>query len=570
VNIKPWDTTVRALLESGFYKIPRFQRPYSWDMENVNDFWQDTVVAEDEDYFIGSFVVYTDRTQQDLFLVVDGQQRLTTITLAYAALRDLLLEMWEKELARGIHKLVERPDINNQNQFVLQSETPYPYLQEVIQKFGGPDTPVEPGAEERALQRAYDFLRAKLGERLKSVEIDSTIGEDRKHDCKRDALLSIRDKLLRLKLIVVQLDNDDDAYLIFETLNTRGKDLTVSDLVKNHLTRLLRPKTAGVDTAKDRWLGIQERFDEATPEIDINSFILHSWLSRYPHTSKKKLFKDIKAVATASNASQFLDNLVRDSVLYRKLLEPDGFQWGPGDRAIRDAIVAMNLFRVAQPLPMMLALLRAYEGGALTRKQAEHTFSAMENFHVQFTAVTSQRTGGGTAQMYASSARQLVEAHDKNARMSVLREFIEKLRQRIPVYEEFEANFGEIQYTSGQTKQKPLVRYLLRRFDMHWRAGREPVDYDQLTVEHIAPEARGPTWDVSAAMLGKLGNLTFVTQDLNNRLRDRPFDEKISVMKEAGVPMDKSLSEATGWGDEDIQRRTKELARLGYEQVFRL
>ena len=75
MEIKPVDQTVKTLLESFFYKIPRFQRPYSWDQENVADFWNDAVTAEDPDYFIGSFVVYKSNPGSDTMFVVDGRSR---------------------------------------------------------------------------------------------------------------------------------------------------------------------------------------------------------------------------------------------------------------------------------------------------------------------------------------------------------------------------------------------------------------------------------------------------------------------------------------------------------------
>jgi hypothetical protein len=570
VNIKPYDVSTRALLESGYYRIPRFQRPYSWDLENVNDFWEDTVVADSEDYFIGAFVVYSEYGQDDLHYIVDGQQRLTTITLLLAALRDTLKELEQDSFAQGVHKLIERPDINNRNQFVLQSDTPYPYLQECIQKLGPPDVVPEIGNEERALQRAYEFLRKKLDDRVRSVEIDPTIGDDTKAQAKTDAMVTIRDQILRLKLIMIELDNEDDAYLIFETLNTRGKNLTISDLLKNHFVRLLRPRTIGVDIARDKWLGIQDRFDKASTDININSFILHSWLSRHPYTSQKKLFQEIKKVVVAENAAGYLDDFVTDSQLYQQLLDPSSSPWAREDRPVRDAVLALNLFRVAQPLPMMLALLRAYQTGVIKRRQAKLTFTVMENFHAQFTAVTSQRTGGGTAQMYASSARQLVEASDRDARARVLRDFVDKLRQRIPPYGEFEANLREVYFASTQTKQRSLVRYLLRRFDEHWRAGQTPADYDQLTIEHIAPESHDTGWSVSDEKVGMIGNLILVTEDLNNRLGDRPFREKLAILKQAAVPMDEYLAQASSWGDAEIEARTELLAKTAYDDVFRL
>src|SRR5262249_55976174 len=138
MNIKPYDSKIRKLFQSSFFKIPRFQRPYSWDKGNIEDFWSDIVASGKPDHFIGSMVFYTENTDQELF-VVDGQQRLTTITIFLAALRDTLSEVGEGDLADGIQGVIERPDIGAKKRFVLLTETSFPYFQEYIQKNGAPE-----------------------------------------------------------------------------------------------------------------------------------------------------------------------------------------------------------------------------------------------------------------------------------------------------------------------------------------------------------------------------------------------------------------------------------------------
>jgi hypothetical protein len=568
VNIKPSDSTIKQVLESYYFKIPRFQRPYSWNQDNVSDFWDDTIVGEDQDYFIGSFVVYTHGSAADVLFVVDGQQRITTITLLLAALRDSLSELEEDQLARGVHNLVERPDIDNVNQYVLQSDTPYPYLQEYIQRMGAPELQADIGAEEKALESAYGYLSGRIAALLASIQLDPRVPADNKAARKRDALLGIRNKLLRLTLILIKLDDEDDAYLIFETLNTRGKDLTVADLAKNHLTRLLRPTNRGVDVARQKWNTIQELFDEAGPDININNFLHHSWLSRRVYVPQKKLFKQIKSRVKQRNANAFLDELLTDARIYRQLLEPTAFQWPREQRQVQDAILAHNMFRVAQPLPMLISLLRAYAERHITLNQLSNALSKMENFHVHFTAVTAQRTGGGTAQMYAAAARQLFEAGDANERMRVIREFTGKLRERVPVFEEFQANFGEIVFTSSKTKQRSLVRYLLRHFDAHIRTRPDPVDYSQLTIEHIAPESAVGAWTVDDAHVGMIGNLILVTAELNDQLANRAFAEKKDILLRAGVPLDEKLTQTNEWTNAEIVDRTRFLAEVAANQIF--
>lgn len=111
MKIKSDDRDVRDILGSGFYRIPRFQRPYSWDRENITDFWNDTIVDSDSDYFIGSMVMF--KLGSSTYGIVDGQQRMTTITMILCALRNAFSREGIDDLASGIHQLVERKDINN-------------------------------------------------------------------------------------------------------------------------------------------------------------------------------------------------------------------------------------------------------------------------------------------------------------------------------------------------------------------------------------------------------------------------------------------------------------------------
>jgi len=117
------------------------------------------VVENDADYFIGNFVVYDDKGVRG---VVDGQQRLTTITMLLCALRNLFQAQGFNPLAKGVHNLIERPEIKNELYYVLQTETSYPYFQEHIQKFGKAGVAPQAGPEERLLKQAHDFLRTNL------------------------------------------------------------------------------------------------------------------------------------------------------------------------------------------------------------------------------------------------------------------------------------------------------------------------------------------------------------------------------------------------------------------------
>ena len=172
--------------------------------------------------------------------------------------------------------------------------------------------------------------------------------------------------------------------------------------------------------------------------------------------------------------------------------------------------------------------------------------------------------------MYAASARQLSDAKDKNIRGHVLREFVGKMRDRVPSFDEFNGNFQEILYTSGHTKQRALVRYLLCRFDQYWRGSGSMADYGAYTIEHIAPEANTDPWNMLESHIGMIGNLIAVTERTNDRLGDRSFSAKKKILTADAVPMDDALRKAEVWDEAAIEARTEALSRLAYDTVFKM
>src|SRR4030042_2521699 len=121
MKINSIDKNIKAVLSANYYKIPRFQRPYSWTQENISDFWIDTIVDSETDYFIGSIVVFD--AGNDSFGIVDGQQRVSTVSMVLCALRNTLHTEGLQGLAQAVHQLIERADIDNKPRFVLSTES---------------------------------------------------------------------------------------------------------------------------------------------------------------------------------------------------------------------------------------------------------------------------------------------------------------------------------------------------------------------------------------------------------------------------------------------------------------
>jgi uncharacterized protein with ParB-like and HNH nuclease domain len=320
MNIKPYDSKIQKLFLSSFFKIPRFQRPYSWDKGNIEDFWADIIASGKRDHFIGSMVFYTENSDQELF-VVDGQQRLTTITIFLAALRDTFSEAGEADLADGIQGVIERPDIGAKKKFVLLTESSFPYFQEYIQKKGAPELELKPSDEELGMKAAYDYAVAGFQEIVEKARKSETTTERKKKKVKAQ-LEACRDALLSLDFIVVQLDNESDAHVVFETLNTRGRDLETKDLVKNLLTKFLPPKSADVDPTKIKWNGVVEAISSSSASLNTSTYIHHYWLSKFDYTPERTLYEKIKKHLNAENAADFLNDVHAGVNLIEKSLSP--------------------------------------------------------------------------------------------------------------------------------------------------------------------------------------------------------------------------------------------------------
>ena len=568
MKIESTDQDIRTLLSSGYYKIPRFQRPYSWERENIEEFWDDIIRESPIDYFIGSMVVF--KTGGHYYGVVDGQQRLTTITILLCVLRNSLEKLNFKDYAEGINGLIERKNIDNIPEFILTPESSYPFFQDHIQKWGTPDVKISPLKEEKYLQSAFTHLTDLVEGIMVSVESDTTIPKDQVLERCKDKLIEIRDALLNLKLICIRLEDEDDAYIIFETLNTRGKDLNLTDLVKNHITKHLKTRSASVDQPKIKWEKIIETIQQSSVDIDTDTFIHHFWLSKYDYLPAKKVFKTLRKQITKQKSKDFIDSLYKDASIYRSIHETSFGQWNNQEKRIEEALRALMLFRVRQQTPCVLSLVREYRSKKIKKKHIESALVATEKFHFLFTAVTSQRSSGGISSMYASLGRRLFEAEDTHSAVEVIQELKQKLHDRIPSEDEVKALFPEIIYTNNYSKQKKLMKYILQGF-----AGKKRndivIDFSKMTIEHLVPQSEIGMNDYNEEIIGQTGNLILVAEALNEKLNNKPFKEKKKILQNEGYALFDDVYEL----DDDlppasIVERTKKLASLAYQDVWRI
>lgn len=555
------DRTLRAILNTYFFFIPRFQRPYSWEIEQVEELWEDAVRDSGPDYFIGSMVVYPHG--DDTVAVIDGQQRLTTLMMFLCAIRNAADANEDHRLANGTHTFIERTDENDEQRFVLHTESSYPYLHDEILSRDKAELDAEVGAEERALDAAYRRVRAYVLDTVATVLIDPALSAEKKKKKVSTELSALRDRLLGLRLIFVEVGSQDAATTIFVTLNSRGKDLEPADLVKAQLLNLL-PKKGQLDRPLEKWAKVVDMLDASQTPLNLTDFLLASWRSRYGATTAKKLHRDVRSTIKKPQASAFLDDLITDAELFRRVNEPDYYRkWTREGKEAARSLAFFRDFGIKQPMPLLLSLIREYDGKRISSSQVCRALRMIEDYHFGWTVLAGKSSTGGMSGLFGRFARELGKAADRNAKGVVINSLGTELRARRPSAAEWDEAFAALWFTDNYTSEKKVIQYALRRIYQH-ESPTAAVDFSHMTIEHLEPQAGG------SDAVGLIGNLILVTESLNAKLDNKAWPEKRKLLRKADDQWIPSEVKSTAdWGDEDILTRTGLLAVLGRTKVWK-
>lgn len=569
MKIEANDKEIQDIFSSGYFKIPRFQRPYSWEKDEVENFWEDITKNKDENYFIGSMVVF--QSTKPYFGIVDGQQRLTTITIILSVIRDSFIKLKQDNLARGIHKYIEKANVDNEDEFILNSETSFPFLQGVIQSYKKQNIKDDIGAEESNLKNAYSLIHNKMLALIPEIDLDDNKQIDLFNDVKDSPvqkLKELRDKILSLKLVFIQLDNEDDAYLIFETLNARGRDLKTSDLVKNLFLKKLRSKNSRFDAAKISWSNLVSKFDNDTGEQTLDNYLLHYWLSEHKYITDKKLFPEIKATLgdDEQKAEELLGTIIKTADYYKLMTYPESAEWGKQELKIKNAFENLNLFKVKQQSSMTLALIRAWKENKITLKMFKSSLEKIEYFHFVFNSITSQRSSGVIATTYSEHAIKLTNSTSHDEVQSILNSLFKALKSKLPSFDEFYVNFTELNYLSNKTRSKGVIKYILSK-QLGDAISCLNINHHLLTIEHYIPESAIKS-GISGDIIGGIGNLLLIDEATNNNiLKNSAIETKHKILKDSNYPLEQTYILSPLWGEQEVKQRTEMIARQLYDSI---
>lgn len=541
-------STFRQIMGNGIrYEIPKFQRDYSWDSEQWSDLWEDILVLlrnEEQEHYLGYLVMQT--ADNKVFQVIDGQQRLTTISIIILAVIKSLENLCEKGIDPDNNQKRKQALINSyigyinpvtlisENKLKLNRNSDFYYRQYLVLLNVQPSR--NRNNSEKQLREAFLFY-------LKKVENTFTNGE---------SLAGFIDEIVdKLYFSVIKVSNQINAFKVFETLNARGVQLSSSDLLKNYLFSIVdntSPHQNEIDELENLWGKIVDKLREKKFE----DFLRCYWNSSHKSVSKRNLYKEIRNVITTKKETfELLRELLDIADIYIAIQDPNDELW-KNNKEISEELQILKLFRITQTFSLFLAGYKYLD---------EKTFRKL----VKCCTIISFRYNviGGL-----NPNKQEDVYNDTALKISSLQSFEPKDLEKIYESDEnFIPNFQMKSFVNTSSNHK-IVRYIFAKIEAITDSNQISFDGDNYSIEHILPENPDENWnqftdDQIERCKYRLGNLTLLEKNLNNNCGTKSFEQKVNYYKKSNSKLTQSICDHySEWTEDTILQRQKYLAKV--------
>jgi uncharacterized protein with ParB-like and HNH nuclease domain len=559
-------------------KIPKYQRPYAWELQQIEEFWDD-IVQTNPTFFLGPVIVNIEhiKSKDPYIEVVDGQQRLITATILSAVIRDVYISFGKKDLASIIQgNFISYKDLDNIDRgFRLTTGlSTNEFFSHFIQT--SPSTIDESSPvtkEEKRIKNNYITLRKLLLEHISA---------ETSNENKIKKISDVRDRLNKLTVIEIEIENDSEAYEIFERVNNYGIDLSLSDLLKNHILK----NSTNPDEAHKTWYEIEKNIQSS--ESEMKKFIRYHWLSKYRFKTEKQIYNDIKA--NIRDYDVFLIELFESSELYLDILKgnrPDFMDLKVNGKNISSKIytliLASRYMGISQDNVFYLSLLRNIHQNKLIVNPANF-FLFLENFLFKYFAV-STLPANKVEKLFSKYAIELEAFCNSSKEEKILKKetnrmfdhFKNDLKDLIPVKEYFNEKFDEIKYSNTE-KARRIITYILSKYENYLNDIIEKnIDYDNVNIEHVLPQ-KPESWGLSRSEIKgyvhKIGNLTLISKKLNSQMGNIELEKKIPILKKSDLKINKVLinfinKKNNNWTEDLITERSNMLSSLAYDEIWK-
>lgn len=554
--MKAGETTVKDLLEGDkIYVVPRYQRRYSWTKTEWEPLWR-AILSQYLDitsgtepsnsgHFIGS-VVCAHRdflpTEAPNFDVIDGQQRLTTLSIFLAALRDAIPET-DQARSRASAFISNQFESGDYAHKVLPGDADKASVHSILSG--------DIGAASGLPLSAYRFFEQRI---LSLKPID-------------DHAALVRAATVRLEVVQILTGGGDNAHRIFQTLNSTGKELTAVDLLRNHFFMLL---PTNLDAAyDDEWMPMEQRLQASFTTFLWIDLVTRPGLEGVPNKPDRiygewqSLLEPIAGDEAAVMAA--LRELGSRSLSYIRVLEA-----ATGNVDIDRCLSRLRAWGSAVHVPLTFSIVEMWRHKQIETSRVVNALEYVESFLVR--RMLAGHPTNNLNRMFTTSVGQLAQAPDELDH--AVRRILSQPGKYWPQDEELHLS----EYIPFYEKQRPIQRqFILRRLEERIAAPYAP-DWSacNFTIEHVLPQKMTAWWSQHLEANGEnepaqaheslrhtLGNLTLTCE--NPALGQMSFSEKCSIYAGDVMKMNDDITKLSAWSRSQIEERGRALLRRACE-----
>lgn len=544
--------TLDELLGNGKrYKVPLFQRDYSWDKDKWEDLFFDISELNQSAYphFMGAIVLQT--SDGKVYDIIDGQQRIASLTIFIISIiqliKNLALKGNDADNNNERAKSLIRKYLGDKNPASLMmqpkielNQTNNDFFHRYIAQFEEPSRAVlsKQDNSNKLLYQAHKYFYDK---------IESKLGSQNGEDIAR-YLESVADKV---KFIQIAVEDELNAYTLFETLNARGVELSSTDLLKNYLFSKVSSSDLGV---------LQSEWNQITQTVstkDFPNYLRYYVNSKSSLVRKNTLYKELrKTITNGQEVFALVENLKELSIVYTALQSPTDDIWknNYGNyKELKNRLSELELFKVTQQIPLLLS---AYQ--KLDEKDFIEVIKICSIISFRY-IVIGRLNPNDMERAYNKCAIKVFKGE-----VSTARDIFGELKSIYVDDDEFENSFSFA--TIDTRRNKKLAKYILISIENQISAQAYDFETNEATIEHILPENPIDTWkdnfsdDEIEKYTYRLGNYTLLESEKNKALGNKHFKEKLPVYQSSAYLLSNSIN-YDEWSSRTLQANQEQMAK---------
>ena len=534
--MKASETRLQPIIEgTKQYVVPLFQRSYSWTKKEWEILWDDIVelseTGDSRSHFIGSIVTMPTISVPEgvaKYLLIDGQQRLATIFILFALLRDKAKQTGQFELSEEIHNTL----LVNQykKDFDYYKFQPTQIDRDPFQRIIASDILTSPNQ----ILNAYQFFERKF--RQTNIDIQTL----------KKIITS------SMSIVSIVLDPDDNPHLVFESLNAKGRPLTQADLIRNYFFMRIHINEQE-SIYSHYWEPMQKALDE-----NLTEFIRHYLMKDGKIIKQGDVYFSLKDIVSQGNALDYLKELLKFSAYYKKLIHSEY----ESHSEISKLLSRLNRFEVNTAYPFLLNCYDDYSENKISADEFISILKVIENFLIR--RFICNVPTHGLNKIFPSLYPSI-----KNKGFEKVLDGLKKVLQTrgYPKDMEFKSRMMDAKLYGGGDR---AIKTKLILESMEESCGhKEQVSFDSLSIEHIMPQTLteywqnhlGNEWEITyELLLHTIGNLTLTAY--NAELSNDDFECKKNRLCNSHLEINKYFKDKTTWKKEDIEKRSEHLAEV--------